>query len=202
MLATSSPRRSPSATDGEVEGEVETRDTQGIVHGAVQRFPPSLYLRETASHHGRRVHHGVCGECPRNRRPRCARAAARHSRSAVRRDHFRSRTDARRDPRLRRHSQSSAAFVRTSLTSSSRRRVVSAFRPVMSADISPATTASPPGGRPCLGGGLCPRTRLHRIRSSQRHVCDRCADVRGAVGLDYPGPRRCAGPAMAAAASC
>jgi transglutaminase-like putative cysteine protease len=29
------------------EGEVETRDTQGIVRGAVERFPPSLYLRET-----------------------------------------------------------------------------------------------------------------------------------------------------------
>jgi len=31
-----------------VEGEVETRDTQGIVRDAVERFPPSLYLRETA----------------------------------------------------------------------------------------------------------------------------------------------------------
>ena len=31
-----------------VEGEVETRDTQGIVRGAVERFPPGLYLRETA----------------------------------------------------------------------------------------------------------------------------------------------------------
>ena len=31
-----------------VEGEVETRDTQGVVHGAVERFPPSLFLRETA----------------------------------------------------------------------------------------------------------------------------------------------------------
>jgi len=31
-----------------VEGEVETRDTQGIVRGAVERFPPSLYLCETA----------------------------------------------------------------------------------------------------------------------------------------------------------
>jgi transglutaminase-like putative cysteine protease len=31
-----------------VEGEVETRDTQGIVRGAVERFPPSLFLRETA----------------------------------------------------------------------------------------------------------------------------------------------------------
>jgi transglutaminase-like putative cysteine protease len=31
-----------------VEGELETRDTQGIVRGAVERFPPSLFLRETA----------------------------------------------------------------------------------------------------------------------------------------------------------
>src|SRR4051812_40480222 len=30
-----------------VEGEVETRDTNGVVQGAVERFPPSLYLRET-----------------------------------------------------------------------------------------------------------------------------------------------------------
>ncbi len=31
-----------------VEGEVETQDTVGIVRGAVERFPPSLFLRETA----------------------------------------------------------------------------------------------------------------------------------------------------------
>src|ERR687895_2558897 len=31
-----------------VEGEVETQATHGIVQGAVERFPPSLYLRETA----------------------------------------------------------------------------------------------------------------------------------------------------------
>jgi len=31
-----------------VEGEVETQDTHGIVRGAIERFPPSLYLRETA----------------------------------------------------------------------------------------------------------------------------------------------------------
>jgi transglutaminase-like putative cysteine protease len=31
-----------------VEGEVETRDTQGIVRGTVERFPAGLYLRETA----------------------------------------------------------------------------------------------------------------------------------------------------------
>lgn len=30
-----------------VEGEVETQDTTGIVRGAVERFPPSLFLRET-----------------------------------------------------------------------------------------------------------------------------------------------------------
>jgi transglutaminase-like putative cysteine protease len=31
-----------------VEGEVETQDTHGIVHGALERFPPGLFLRETA----------------------------------------------------------------------------------------------------------------------------------------------------------
>jgi transglutaminase-like putative cysteine protease len=30
-----------------VEGEVETRDTQGVVRGTIERFPPSLYLRES-----------------------------------------------------------------------------------------------------------------------------------------------------------
>ena len=31
----------------EVDGEVETQNTNGIVRGAVERFPPSLFLRET-----------------------------------------------------------------------------------------------------------------------------------------------------------
>jgi transglutaminase-like putative cysteine protease len=31
-----------------VDGEVETQDTQGVVRGSVERFPPSLYLRDTA----------------------------------------------------------------------------------------------------------------------------------------------------------
>ena len=31
-----------------VEGEVETTDTHGVVAGAVERFPPGLYLRETS----------------------------------------------------------------------------------------------------------------------------------------------------------
>jgi transglutaminase-like putative cysteine protease len=30
-----------------VDGEVETQDTHGIVRGAIERFPPSLFLRET-----------------------------------------------------------------------------------------------------------------------------------------------------------
>lgn len=30
-----------------VDGEVETQDTDGLVTGTVERFPPSLYLRET-----------------------------------------------------------------------------------------------------------------------------------------------------------
>ena len=30
-----------------VEGEVETQDTHGLVLGAIERFPPSLFLRET-----------------------------------------------------------------------------------------------------------------------------------------------------------
>jgi transglutaminase-like putative cysteine protease len=36
------------ALDVTVEGEVETSDTAGIVRGAVERFPPTLFLRETA----------------------------------------------------------------------------------------------------------------------------------------------------------
>jgi transglutaminase-like putative cysteine protease len=31
-----------------VDGEVETQDTHGLVQGAIERFPPALYLRETA----------------------------------------------------------------------------------------------------------------------------------------------------------
>ena len=34
-----------------VEGEVETQDTHGVVKGTVERFPPSLYLRETVLTH-------------------------------------------------------------------------------------------------------------------------------------------------------
>jgi transglutaminase-like putative cysteine protease len=34
-----------------VDGEVETQDTHGITRGAVERFPPSLFLRETPLTH-------------------------------------------------------------------------------------------------------------------------------------------------------
>lgn len=34
-----------------VEGEVETQDAQGVVSGTVERFPPSLYLRQTTLTH-------------------------------------------------------------------------------------------------------------------------------------------------------
>jgi transglutaminase-like putative cysteine protease len=30
-----------------VDGEVDTQDTHGVVRGAIERFPPSLFLRET-----------------------------------------------------------------------------------------------------------------------------------------------------------
>ena len=39
-----------------VEGEVETQDTKGVVAGAVERFPPALFLRETALTARRRRH--------------------------------------------------------------------------------------------------------------------------------------------------
>ena len=31
----------------DIEGEVETQDTHGVIKGAVERFPPDLFLRET-----------------------------------------------------------------------------------------------------------------------------------------------------------
>jgi transglutaminase-like putative cysteine protease len=31
----------------QVDGEVETQNTEGVVHGAIERFPPSLFLRDT-----------------------------------------------------------------------------------------------------------------------------------------------------------
>jgi transglutaminase-like putative cysteine protease len=48
-----------------VEGEVETQDTAGVVRGAVERFPPSLFLRETAMTHADKAILAYAGEFPR-----------------------------------------------------------------------------------------------------------------------------------------
>ena len=31
-----------------IDGQVETQDTEGVVRGTFERFPPSLFLRDTA----------------------------------------------------------------------------------------------------------------------------------------------------------
>ena len=48
-----------------VEGEVETQDTAGVVRGAVERFPPSLFLRETAMTHADKAILAYAREFPR-----------------------------------------------------------------------------------------------------------------------------------------
>ena len=46
---TSSPPTVRSTTlSVRVDGEVETQNTDGVVRGTVERFPPSLFLRDTA----------------------------------------------------------------------------------------------------------------------------------------------------------
>ena len=42
-----------------VEGEVDTQDTGGVVRGAIERFPPSLFLRETDADAARSGDRGV-----------------------------------------------------------------------------------------------------------------------------------------------
>jgi transglutaminase-like putative cysteine protease len=48
-----------------VEGEVETQDTAGVVRGAVERFPPGLFLRETPLTHADQAIRAYAGELPR-----------------------------------------------------------------------------------------------------------------------------------------
>src|SRR6266852_4897175 len=48
-----------------VEGEVETQDTAGVVRGAVERFPPSLFLRETALTHADKAILAYAAQFPR-----------------------------------------------------------------------------------------------------------------------------------------
>jgi transglutaminase-like putative cysteine protease len=48
-----------------VEGEVETQDTAGVVRGAVERFPPGLFLRQTAITYADKAILAYAGEFPR-----------------------------------------------------------------------------------------------------------------------------------------
>jgi len=48
-----------------VEGEVETQDTAGVVRGAVERFPPRLFLRETPLTHADKAILAYAGEFSR-----------------------------------------------------------------------------------------------------------------------------------------
>jgi transglutaminase-like putative cysteine protease len=48
-----------------VEGEVETQDTAGVVRSAVERFPPSLFLRETAMTHADKAILAYAAQFPR-----------------------------------------------------------------------------------------------------------------------------------------
>jgi transglutaminase-like putative cysteine protease len=121
-----------------VEGEVETRDTDGIIAGTVERFPPSLFLRET----------------PLTAPDDAIAAFAAASRKAADADglellhlllerlHREMTFDA--DPtHTARPSRSSAASARTSRISSFLQRAASAFRRAMSAAISIETMARP-----------------------------------------------------------
>ena len=69
----------------EVDGEVETQSADGVVRGTVERFPPSLFLRDTALTAGRRRDPRLCAKNPRLERRRGARGIARLAGSIVRR---------------------------------------------------------------------------------------------------------------------
>ena len=125
----------------QVEGEVETRDTQGIVRGAVERFPPRLYLRETPL---------TSADAAIAEFAVAARDAAKGDvlgtlHTMLDRLHeeitFDTGSTTTHDIRPRRRSRSSEGFARTSLTSSSRARAASAFRRAMSAATFCAVTA-------------------------------------------------------------
>ncbi len=185
----------------QVEGEVETRDTQGIVRGAVERFPPSLYLRETPLTAADDAIAEFAAKRPREAAgDDVLGAPARDPRSPVRTDDLRSRTRPTSRRRPRRHSRSSAASARTSPTSSSPRRAVSAFRPAMSAAISPAATASS-SRRPAMPGRRPTSPNSAGSRSTPPTGCARPTPMSGSPsGSTISAPRRCAAPAMVAAA--
>ena len=179
-----------------VEGEVETQDTDGVVRGTVERFPPSLFLRETPL--------TQADPAISRFRTKRARASRRRALSAARP----ARPAARRH-RLRRRPTPARDHGGGSLRAQTRRlpgpepylhrapRAAWAFRPAMSAAISAARTASPrrrramPGPKPMSpisAGSLsirptafarptpCPRRdrpRLSRRRAGARHALRR-----------------------------
>ena len=51
----------------EVDGEVETQNTNGVVRGTVERFGPSLFLRDTALDPGRSGDPGIRAQRPRRK---------------------------------------------------------------------------------------------------------------------------------------
>ena len=75
----------------EVDGEAETQNTDGVVRGAAERFPPTLFLRDTAAHAGRHRDAGLGAGHSRRRRRRRARRPARAARPLARGHRPRSR---------------------------------------------------------------------------------------------------------------
>ncbi len=59
-----------------VDGEVETQDIHGLVNGAIERFPPALFLRETALTQADAAIIEFRREHARRRRPRRRHAGA------------------------------------------------------------------------------------------------------------------------------
>ncbi len=126
----------------EVDGEVETQNTDGVVRGTVERFPPSLFLRDTALTQADSAIRDFAAKNSRRKRRRGARRAARLAGSSVRRHRL-----GQRDRRRRRRTSAdnaAEAFARKQRRdcpriwriSSSAPRTASAFRPAMSAAIS------------------------------------------------------------------
>ena len=157
-----------------IEGVVETQDTHGVVTGALERFPPSLYLRET----------------PLTTPDAALQAAAASIRASAGDNELdllhRLQTKLHEEilfvpirpiqvPARRKLSRWAAASVRTSPTFLSPSPEVPAFRPAMSAELLPIGRGNSAGSGTCLGRSVRPGPRVGWIRSHQRHFDYRCA---------------------------
>lgn len=60
-----------------IDGQVETQDTEGVVRGTFERFPPSLFLRDTALTQADEGIRDFCADHPRSGRRRRPRRASR-----------------------------------------------------------------------------------------------------------------------------